>query len=194
MKYESHRWVSCLFYVCKTKESELSAWNFNLRGHDRLPSHLAYVEIALWHAEIESTQMQSICAHNPPPLGKLVAVFSWSEDGAVTDLLVSLVWAIRKGRRRRRRRRRRRAFLISSQADRRKPAPHLSHRGNALCSQQGVLWLAHLVSAGRRGWARVKLRKWDWESRVSLFSGLQPICFGLNQGDKLHHFNTQQNN
>ena len=69
---------------------------------DRLPLHVAYVEIGLWHAQIERTQMQSICAHNPPPLGKLVAVFSWFEDGAVTDLLVSLVWAIRKGRRRRR--------------------------------------------------------------------------------------------
>lgn len=52
------------------------------------------------------------------------------------------------------------AFLISSQADRQKPAPHLSRRGNALCSQQGVLWVAHLVSMGRRGQARVKLRKW----------------------------------
>lgn len=145
---------------------------------DHLTLHLAYVEIALWHAQIGSTQMQSMCAHNPPPLGKLVAVFSWSKDGAVTDLLVSLVWAIRKGKRRRRWR----AFLISSQADRQKPAPHLSLRGNALCSQQGVLWLAHRVSAERRGRARVKLRKWGWERRVGLFSSLQPVCFGSIRG------------
>lgn len=159
-----------LLFFCLQNEniSALCMKLYPLGTWDCLPLHLAYVETALWHAQTESTQMQSICTHNPPPLGRLVAVFSWSEDGAATDLLVSLVWAIRKGRRRRRRR----AFLISSQADRLKLAPHLSHRGNALCSQQGVLWLALLVSVGRRGQARVKLRKWGWESRVSLFSSL----------------------
>lgn len=56
-------------------------------------------------------------------------------------------------------RRRRRAFLVSSQADRQRPVPHLSRQGNAVCSQQGVLWLAHLVSAGEEGTGRPEMEK-----------------------------------
>lgn len=130
--------------------------------------------------------MQSIYSHNLPPRGKaggsLLVIF---EHGAVTDLLVSLVWAIRKGKEaeeekwQRMRRFRGRAFLISSQADRQKPAPRLCHGGDALWNLQGVLWLAHLVSGERRRRARLKLRKWDWESGAGLFSSLKPAPFGL---------------
>lgn len=135
----------------------------------------------------KTAQMQNICAHNPPPLGKAGGSLRVIvENAAVTDLLVSLVWAIRKGKGKeeekwqKMRRFRGRAFLISSQADRQKPAPRLSHGGDALWNRQGVLWLAHLVSRERRGRARLKLRKWDWESGAGLFSSLKPAPFTLN--------------
>lgn len=124
---------------------------------------LSKVGISMPHAPRGKHRCKAF-AHKLQPLGKLVVAFSWSEDGAVTDLLVSLVWAIRGRRKKwRRRRRRRRAFLISSQADRRKLAPHLSppqhcclHRSSAL---PGAVWLAHLVSTERRGTREGEIEK-----------------------------------
>lgn len=101
---------------------------------------------------------------------------SWFEDGLIRDLPVSLVWAIREEKEME-------EEEVAQDEEVGIPdfqpgwSPHLSHRGYALCSQQGVLWLAHLVSVRR---VRVKLRKWDWRVRVHFLSGLRVLWFQDN--------------
>lgn len=51
---------------------------------------LSKVGISMRHAPRGKHRCKAF-AHKLQPLGKLVVAFSWSEDGAVTDLLVSLV-------------------------------------------------------------------------------------------------------
>lgn len=51
---------------------------------------LSEVGISMRHAPRGRHRCKAF-AHKPHPLGKLVVAFSWSEDGAVTGLLVSLV-------------------------------------------------------------------------------------------------------
>lgn len=97
MKYDPYKHFVYLRQQNKTKICRRSLRQ-TLTSADVRPPPVTFSLLAC--TEREKAHRCKAFAHNPPPLGKLVAVFSWSEDGAVTDLLVSLVWAIREGRRR----------------------------------------------------------------------------------------------